>query len=182
MAADARVVAVSQDGLHRFSKVSAGSLRLIAGLGVEGDAHAGATVQHLSRVRVDPTQTNLRQVHLIHAELFDELAAKGFMIRPGDLGENLTTRGIDLLALPTGTRLAIGTETVIEVTGLRNPCVQIEGFKAGLLEHVVGRKADGTIERKCGVMAVVVTGGAIVPGDAILVALPSPPHRPLERV
>lgn len=147
-----------------------------------GDAHAGVAVQHLSRVSVDPTQANLRQVHLIHAELFDDLAAKGFVVAPGDLGENLTTRGIDMLGLPTGTRLTIGTEAEIEVTGLRNPCAQIEAFMPGLLAQVVQRRSDGSIERKCGVMAVVVAGGRIVPSDAITVTLPPQPHRPLEPV
>lgn len=182
MTLGACIVAVAQDGAHRFSKVSVASLDLIEGLGVAGDAHAGETVQHLSRVAVDPSQPNLRQVHLIHAELLDALAAKGFAVSPGDLGENLTTRGIDLLGLPAGTRLAIGAAAVVEVTGLRNPCAQIDRFMPGLLAEVVERLADGTIARKCGVMAVVIASGPIAPGDVIAVTLPPPPRRPLERV
>ena len=157
-------------------------IELIAGQGVAGDAHAGSTVQHLSRVAVDPTQPNLRQVHVIHAELLDALAANGFAVKLGDLGENLITRGIDLLVLPTDTRLAIGSEAVLRVTGLRNPCAQIERFMPGLLAQVVERQPDGVIVRKCGIMAVVEASGAIAPGDRIAVMLPPQPHRALEQV
>lgn len=173
---------VGRDAAHRFSKSGAMLIRLIAGEGVAGDAHRGVTVQHRSRVAADPTQPNLRQVHLIQGELFEELAARGFRVASGDLGENITTRGIDLLALPTGARLAIGTEAVIEITGLRNPCSQIEKFQSGLLAAVLDRAPDGGLIRKAGVMAIVVTGGDITPGDAITVTLPAEPHRPLERV
>ena len=173
------VTAVSSSGRHGFSKVNQPVVRLVAGLGVEGDAHAGRTVQHLSRVRRDPTQPNLRQVHLVHAELHDELAAAGFVVGPGDMGENLTTRGVDLLALPTGTRLRLGTAAVIEVTGLRNPCVQLDRFQDGLLGAVLDQDADGVVVRKAGVMAVVVTGGDVRPGDAVAWELPAEPHRPL---
>lgn len=182
MTVGASVLAVCRAGKHAFSKAPAGSIRLLPGLGVAGDAHAGETVQHLSRVRIDPTQPNLRQVHLIHAELLDALAARGFAVRPGDLGENLTTSGIDLLGLPRGTRLAIGAEAVVELTGLRNPCAQIEAFMPGLLAQVVERRPDGTIERKCGVMAVVECGGLISTGDRISIRLPSLPHHALQRV
>lgn len=177
-----RIVAVARDEGHRFSKPALPAIRLLAGLGVEGDAHCGETVKHRSRVRADPTQPNLRQVHLIHAELFDELARSGFSIRPGDMGENLTTRGIDLLGLPVGARLRLGGQAVIEVTGLRNPCTQIEAFRPGLLAAVLGRRADGTLVRKAGIMAIVRDGGVVRPGDAIEIALPAPPHRALERV
>ncbi|WP_406300631.1 MOSC domain-containing protein [Embleya sp. NBC_00888] len=158
------------------------SIRLLAGLGVEGDAHLGVTVQHRSRVAADPTQPNLRQVHLIHAELFEELAEAGFTVAAGELGENVTTRGVDLLGLPTGTLLRLGAEAVVEVTGLRNPCPQINAFQDGLLKAVVGRDEAGGIVRKAGIMAIVRTGGDIRPGDAIAVELPAPPHRALERV
>lgn len=178
----ASVVAVCQSGEHAFSKPIAVRIELIAGQGVAGDAHAGSTVQHLSRVAVDPTQPNLRQVHVIHAELLDALAANGFAVKLGDLGENLITRGIDLLVLPTDTRLAIGSEAVLRVTGLRNPCAQIERFMPGLLAQVVERQPDGVIVRKCGIMAVVEASGAIAPGDRIAVMLPPQPHRALERV
>ena len=176
------VTSVSRDGEHRFSKVTAESITLLAGLGVEGDAHAGVTVQHRSRVAADPTQPNLRQVHFMHEELFDELADAGFAVRPGQLGENVTTRGIDLLALPRGAVLRLGRDAAVEVTGLRNPCVQIDAFRPGLLKHVVHRDAGGALVRKGGIMGVVLTGGRVAPGDPIRVELPAPPHRPLEKV
>ncbi|HYF42232.1 MAG TPA: MOSC domain-containing protein, partial [Ramlibacter sp.] len=158
------------------------SIRLLAGLGVEGDAHLGATVKHRSRVARDPSQPNLRQVHLLHAELFDELVAAGFAVFPGDLGENLTTRGLDLLALPTGTRLRLGGCAVVELTGLRNPCSQIDRFQRGLMVAVLDRDAQGQLIRKAGVMAIVLEGGEVRAGDAIAVELPAPPHRPLAPV
>ncbi|MBY8882786.1 MOSC domain-containing protein [Actinacidiphila acidipaludis] len=176
------VVAVSRDTTHRFSKINQDTIRLLAGLGVEGDAHLGVTVQHLSRIAQDPTRPNLRQVHLIHAELFDELRPAGYTIAPGDLGENVTTRGIDLLALPVGTRLRLGPEAVVEVTGLRNPCLQIDRFRDGLLKRVVGRDEHGDIVRRCGIMSVVVRGGEVRPDDTVAVELPAAPHRPLETV
>lgn len=176
------VVAVSRDATHRFSKDNQDSVRLLAGLGVEGDAHLGVTVQHLSRVARDPTQPNLRQVHLIHAELFDELRDVGYDIHPGDLGENITTSGLALLDLPVGTRLRLGPDAVVEVTGLRNPCAQIDAFRGGLLKHVVGRDEAGAIVRKGGIMSIVIEGGVVRPGDTVDVELPAAPHRPLERV
>ncbi len=182
MTAHPRVVAVSRSGSHSFSKATVPVVRMLAGLGIEADAHAGVTVKHRSRVRRDPTQPNLRQVHLIHAELHDELADAGFPIAPGDLGENVTTRGIDLLALPTGTRLGLGPDAVVEITGLRNPCRQIDDFRTGLLARVVHRDAHGRIVRRAGVMGVVRAGGDVRPGDAITVTAPPPPHIPLDRV
>lgn len=179
--ADARVVAVACDGGHHFSKTLAPSIEIVAGLGVAGDAHSGVAVKHRSRVRVDPTQPNLRQVHLIQSELFDELATKGFRVAPADLGENIATRGIDLLALPRGAVLHIG-DAALEVTGLRNPCVQIEAFQPGLLAAVLDRGPQGALIRKAGVMTIVLTSGTVQPGDAIRVELPPLPHHPLERV
>ncbi|MFI6060734.1 MOSC domain-containing protein [Streptomyces sp. NPDC051286] len=176
------VTAVSRSEVYSFTKPNRQSLTLLTGLGVEGDVHAGATVKHRSRVAQDPTQPNLRQVHLIHEELFDELRAEGFEVAPGDLGENVTTRGVDLLALPVGTLLHLGDEAVVEVTGLRNPCLQIETFQAGLLKQVVGRDEAGNIVRKAGIMSIVRTGGVVRPGDPLTVELPAEPHRPLERV
>jgi MOSC domain-containing protein YiiM len=176
------VVAVSASGVHEFSKPVADSIDLLAGLGVVGDAHLGVTVQHRSRVARDPTQPNLRQVHLIHAELHAELRAAGFAVSPGDLGENVTTRGLDLLGLPRGTRLHLGTGAVVEVTGLRNPCRQIDGLQSGLLKQVLGRDADGGLVRKAGIMGVVLRGGVVRPGDAIRADLPGPPHQPLAPV
>lgn len=175
----ARIVALARDGAHNFSKPPAERLQLIAGLGVEGDAHAGATVRHRSRVAKDPSQPNLRQVHLIHAELFDELAGKGFAVSAGQLGENITTQGIDLLELSAGTRLQLGAEAVIEVTGLRNPCHQINGIAPGLMEAVLDRAPEGSLIRKCGVMAVVITGGVIAVGDQIDLAHVPDRHVPL---
>ena len=176
------VVAVSRDTTHRFSKTNQDSIRLLAGLGVEGDAHLGVTVQHLSRIAQDPTRPNLRQVHLIQAELFDELRPAGYAVTPGDLGENVTTRGVDLLALPVGTRLRLGPDAVVEVTGLRNPCLQIDRFRDGLLKQVVGRDEHGAVVRRCGVMSVVAEGGDVRPDDTVAVELPAGPHRPLEMV
>jgi MOSC domain-containing protein YiiM len=176
------VTAVSSDTGHRFSKPNRSSIRLLAGLGVEGDAHLGVTVQHLSRIAQDPTQPNLRQVHLIQAELFDELSDAGYTVAPGDLGENVTTRGIDLLGLPVGTRLELGSEAVVEITGLRNPCAQIDRFRSGLLKQVVGRDESGAVVRRAGVMAVVLTAGTLSAGDPVTAVLPATPHRPLERV
>ena len=152
--ATAQVVAVAQDGKHRFSKVLVPEIRILAGLGVEGDAHAGVLVQHRSRVAADPTQPNLRQVPLLHAELFAELRGRGLDVRPGDMGENVTTQGVDLLGLPRGTLLRLGTRVVLELTGLRNPCAQIERFLPGLLAAVLGRGPDGELVRKAGVMTV----------------------------
>ncbi|MFH8836929.1 MOSC domain-containing protein [Streptomyces sp. NPDC017868] len=178
----ATVTTVSSNGTYSFTKPNRESITLLAGLGVEGDVHAGVTVKHRSRVAQDPTQPNLRQVHLIQAELFDDVAGAGFEVAPGDLGENVTTRGIDLLALPTGTLLRLGAEAVVEVTGLRNPCAQIDDFRHGLLKQVVGRDENGEIVRKAGIMGVVLTGGEVRPGDPVRAELPTGPHRPLERV
>ncbi|MFG3280693.1 MOSC domain-containing protein [Streptomyces sp. NPDC048111] len=176
------VTAVSSNDEYSFTKPNRESITLLPGLGVAGDVHAGVTVKHRSRVAQDPTQPNLRQVHLIHQELFGEVAEHGFEVGPGQLGENVTTEGIDLLGLPTGTLLHIGPEAVIEVTGLRNPCLQIDGFQNGLLKQVVGRDAEGHVVRKAGIMSVVRVGGEIRPGDTIRAELPQAPHRPLERV
>jgi len=177
-----RVVAVSRSSAHGPPKQPVEAIRLVAGLGVEGDAHAGATVKHRSRVRRDPTQPNLRQLHLIHAELHDELLAAGFEVSPGRMGENVTTRGIDLLGLATGARLSLGAGAVVEVTGLRNPCTQLDGIQPGLMSAVLDRAPDGRLVRKAGVMAVVVAGGEVRPGDAIAVEPPPGPPRPLEPV
>jgi MOSC domain-containing protein YiiM len=176
------VTAVSRSPEHSFGKPNQERIRLLAGLGVEGDAHLGTTVQHLSRVARDPSQPNLRQVHLIHAELHDELRASGFTVAPGEMGENVTTRGVDLLGLPAGTRLHLGGEAVVEVTGLRNPCFQLDRFQPGLMAAVLDRDADGNLVRKAGVMAVVVAEGEVRPGDPVRVELPPEPHHPLAPV
>jgi MOSC domain-containing protein YiiM len=178
----ATVTAVSSNAEYSFTKPNRDGVTLLAGLGVEGDVHAGVTVKHRSRVAQDPTQPNLRQVHLIHEELFAEVAAEGFDVAPGELGENITTRGVDLLGLPVGTLLKVGDEAVLEVTGLRNPCLQIDAFRKGLLKQVVGRDESGGLVLKAGIMSVVRQGGVVRPGDLIGVELPSGPHRPLERV
>ncbi|MFE2578748.1 MOSC domain-containing protein [Streptomyces sp. NPDC059378] len=177
-----RVTAVSSNGEYSFTKPNRDSVRLLAGLGVEGDVHAGVTVRHRSRVAQNPTLPNLRQVHLIHEELFAEVGAEGFKVAPGELGENITTRGIDLLGLPVGTLLRIGDSAVLEVTGLRNPCLQIDNFQDGLLKQVVGRNEAGNVVRKAGIMSIVREGGMVRPGDTIEVELPRGPHRPLDRV
>lgn len=177
-----RVVAVSLSGTHRFSKQPTEVVRLVEGHGVEGDAHAGATVQHLSRVRRDPSQPNLRQVHLIAGELLDELAGLGHPVEPGLLGENVTTRGVDLLRLPTGSVLRLGSDAEVEVTGLRNPCAQIDRFSPGLLAEVLGRDAAGEVVRRAGVMGVVRRSGDVRVGDPLTVVLPAEPHAALAPV
>lgn len=176
------VVAVSRSPSHTMSKPNAPGILLVVGLGVDGDAHQGATVKHRSRVARDPTVPNRRQVHLIHAELLDELRAAGFVLAPGEMGENVTTRGVDLLGLPEGTRLRLGAAAVVEITGLRNPCRQLNGLRPGLMAATLGRDADGNLVRKAGVMAVVVAGGEVRPGDAIGIDPPALPHRRLEAV
>jgi MOSC domain len=176
------VVSVSQCGTHRFSKPPRMWIRLLAGLGVEGDAHLGTTVKHRSRVAKDPTQPNLRQVHLVHVELLAELEAAGFVVGPGDIGENVLTRGVDLLALPTDTVLRIGEAASVRVTGLRNPCVQLDRFRPGLMKATLDRDAAGGLVRKAGVMAVVLTSGEVRPGDRIEVAFPAGAYRRLQPV
>ncbi|MFI7504950.1 MOSC domain-containing protein [Streptomyces sp. NPDC049687] len=176
------VSAVSRKGTYSFTKPNRDSITLVAGLGVEGDVHAGVTVKHRFRMERDPTQPNLRQVHLMHEELFEELRAAGFEVGAGQLGENVTTRGLDLLGLPVRARLRLGADAVVEVTGLRNPCAQIDRFRKGLLKQVVGRDADGRPVFRSGIMSVVLSGGVVRPGDPITVELPDGPHRPLEVV
>ncbi len=176
------VIAVSRSATHTFGKQVQDNIRLLAGLGVEGDAHLGTTVQHLSRVAADPSQPNLRQVHLIHSELHDELKAAGFSLSAGQMGENITTQGVNLLALPVGTILSIGSEAVIEITGLRNPCYQLDDFQPGLMAAVIARDAQGRLIRKSGIMGIIRTGGEIRAGDRIHVDLPPPPHQALDRV
>ncbi|MGA5069345.1 MOSC domain-containing protein [Streptomyces exfoliatus] len=178
-----RVTAVSRNETYVFSKPNRESITLLAGLGVEGDVHAGATIRHQFRMTYEPGLPNLRQVHLMHEELFDELALKGFDVSAGQLGENITTRGVDLLGLPTGALLHLGEQAVVEVTGLRNPCAKINDFRAGLLGQVFSLDRDsGEFTFKSGVMAVVRRGGPVRPHDPVQVELPPPPHRPLERV
>ena len=176
------VRAGSRSPSHTMSTPNESSIRLLAGLGVEGDAHMGETVKHRSRVAKDPTQPNLRQVHLIHSELMDELRGSGFVLAPGQMGENLTTQGVELLALPTGTRLHVGTTAVVRITGLRNPCGQLNGISPGLMNALVFRGEDGKLVRKAGIMGVVIVGGEVRAGDPIRVERPEPPYQPLEPV
>lgn len=174
-----RIVAVCAARGHHFSKPTLLSIRLLPGLGVEGDAHSGETVKHRSRVRKDPFAPNLRQVHLIHRELFDEVGAQGFDVKAGDLGENIATEGIDLLRLSAGTKLHLGDAAIVEVTGLRNPCVQIDTFQKGLLKATLDKDAAGGLVRKAGIMSVVLVGGDVRPGDTIRAEAPDGPLRPL---
>ncbi len=176
------VTAVSRSATHTMSKPNQERITLLAGLGVEGDAHQGVTVKHRSRVAKDPTVPNLRQVHLIHAELHDELAGAGFTIAPGQMGENITTRGLDLLGLPTGAKLHLGESAVVEITGLRNPCAQLDGIQPGLMKATLDRDVDGNLIRKAGVMGIVLAGGEVRTGDPIRVELPPEPHQILAPV
>ena len=175
------VAAVATNATHSFGKSLRSEIRLLAGLGVEGDAHLGVTVQHVARIATNPGQPNLRQVHLLHAELFDELRGIGFHVAAGELGENITTQGIDLLTLPRGSLLKIGSDAVIEVAGLRHPCQQLDDFRPGLMRTLL-RSSDGRLTSIAGIMAVVRTGGRVRPSDAIQVEFPPPPHYRLERV
>jgi MOSC domain-containing protein YiiM len=177
----ASVIALHRSPIHAFSKQAEARLRMLTGLGVEGDAHCGATVKHRSRVAADPAQPNLRQVHLMPAEMIDEINARGFAIKPGDVGENITTSGVDLLGLPRHARLHIGA-SILSITGLRNPCSQLDNFAPGLTQAFLGRAADGALLRKAGVMAIVLEGGLVAVGDGIEVELPRWPHLALERV
>lgn len=176
------VLSVSKHASHTFSKQTASSIKLIAGEGVEGDAHRGTTVKHRSRVKVDPTQPNLRQVHLIHGELIEQLQQQGFDVQPGTLGENITTQGLDLLSLPTDTELQIGEQVRLKITGLRNPCKQLDNYQMGLTKAVLDRDSEGRLIRKAGIMAIVLQGGDVQPGSPIVVNLPPEPHHPLEKV
>jgi hypothetical protein len=176
------VVAVSCSETHTFSKPNQTVIKLIEGIGVEGDAHSGTTVKHRFLVKQDATRPNIRQVHLIHQELLDDLNAKGYSVDPGQLGENITTKGINLLDLPTGTRLMIGSDVIVEVTALRNPCKQIDEFQKGLLKAVLYKNEDGVLVRKTGVMGIVIKGGDVLPGDVITVNLPPEPHDSLAYV
>ena len=176
------VTAVSRSATHTMTKPNQEQVRLLTGLGVEGDAHLGVTVKHRSRVARDPSQPNLRQVHLVHEELHDELRAAGFEVTPGYMGENVTTRGIDLLDLPTGTRLHLGSSAVVEITGLRNPCAQLDRLQQGLMAANLDRDADGNLIRKAGIMGIVLADGDVRPGDAIEIELPPEPHQPLQAV
>jgi MOSC domain-containing protein YiiM len=176
------VAAVARSEEHTMSKPVRESILLVAGLGVEGDAHQGVRVKHRSRVRRDPTAPNLRQVHLIHEELLDELAARGFALSPGQLGENVTTRGVDLLGLPAGTRLHLGATAVVELTGLRNPCSQLDGIQEGLMAATLDRDDEGGLVPKAGVMGIAVANGEVRAGDSIRVEPPSEPHLALQPV
>ncbi len=176
------VVAVHRNARHEFSKTSEHEIRLLTGIGVEGDAHAGKTVKHRSRVAQDPTQPNLRQVHLIHAELMDELNERGFRVGPGDMGENITTRNIELLTLSRGTLLHVGAQAILEVTGLRNPCAQLNNFQEGLMQAVLDRDEKGNLIRKAGIMTIVKQGGPVAPNDPVRIEPPAGPFTALDRV
>ncbi len=177
------MTAVSVSPGHTMTKPNAGAIRLLAGLGVEGDAHSGTTVKHRSHVRRDPTKANLRQVHLIHSELHAELAEQGFAgLQPGQMGENVTTSGVDLLGLPVGTKLHLGDAAIVEVTGLRNPCAQLDGIQPGLMKATLDRDADGEVVMKSGIMGVVLAEGVVRPGDPIGVELPPAPHVRMQKV
>lgn len=182
MSETGKVTAVAAQKHHALSKPAVNRIKLLKGLGVEGDAHMGETVKHRSRVAKDPTQPNLRQVHLIHAELHDELHDKDFDVKPGTMGENITTRGIDVLELPRGTRLHIGETAIVEVTGLRNPCYQLDGHQDGLMKASLDKDENGALIRKAGIMGIVIADGSVAAGDTIRAELPPEPHEKLKQV
>ncbi len=173
-------VSLSED--HNFSKKTCSRITLLKGLGVEGDAHCGAKVQHRSRVAKNPDQPNLRQIHLLQSEILDELKGLGFSVQPGEMGENITTAGIDLISLPTNARIKIGNSAVIEIKGLRNPCSQINDFKKGLMNQFLAKDQTGNAVYKAGVMGIVLEGGEIARGDKISVSMPDGPHIKLQLV
>ena len=176
----ARVLALSLSPTHTFSKSPQQRLKLVAEHGVEGDAHFGVTVKHRSRVAKNPDAPNLRQVHLIHQEMLDRVASSGLDLKPGDIGENILTAGVDLLALSRGARLQMGSAEV-EVTGLRNPCLQLDNFKPGLRRAFLQKRANGEIIRLAGVMAIVAKTGEVSLDDLSKVTSPTT-HTPLEVV
>ena len=182
MGMDGTVVAVSRSDSHSFSKQNQESIELVAAYGIEGDVHAGATIKHRSRLAKEGDQPNIRQVHLLHTEIFEELKEQGYEVLPGELGENITTKGLDILAMPKGTRLHIGSSAIVELTGLRNPCGQIDDFQKGLKDALLDHDAEGNLIRKSGVMSIVIASGDVVPGDPIRVELPPLPHERMERV
>jgi MOSC domain-containing protein YiiM len=173
------VKSVSKSLSHTFSKNVVGQIKLIEGLGVEDDVHLGKTVKHQYLAKKYPTSANLRQVHLIHYELIEELNENGFSVSDGDLGENITTIGIDLLNLPTDTILKIGNEAVVKITGLRNPCVQLDMFQKGLLKAVIEKDENGNVIRKCGIMGIVIKSGIVRIDDAIEIIFPQKPFKKL---
>lgn len=177
-----KIVSVNLSPTHTFSKYQTESIHLLKGLGVEGDAHCGVLMKHRSRLKIKPIPPNLRQVHLIHCELFSELQPKGYEVTPGLIGENITTAGIDLLGLPRHTKLRLGDSAIIEVTGLRNPCNQLDNLQPGLRKAVLDKDAEGNLIRKSGIMAIVLKGGIVNTGDLIEVELPKAPFIKLERV
>lgn len=179
---NSKVIAVSKSKKHTFSKLNTDYINLIEGIGVEGDAHAGKTIKHIFLAKKDASKPNIRQVHLIQAELFNELNEQGFSVGPGELGENITTQGVDLLHLPVGSKLHIGKTAVVELTALRNPCIQINDFQKGLLKAVVSRDENGNLIRKVGVMGIVLAGGIVKQNDDIKTQLPEEPHKPLEYI
>jgi MOSC domain-containing protein YiiM len=180
--AEPTVIAVCSKETHGVRKLQRAAVKLVVNHGVEGDYHAGALVRHRSRVARDPQQPNLRQVHLMHAELFDELSAIGIDVAPGDMGENITTRGLPILDLTPGTRLHLGDSAIVEITGCRNPCAQLNDIDQRLLAQVAQKAADGSIIRKAGIMGIVIVGGVVRPGDAIRVEAPANTSARLEPV
>jgi MOSC domain-containing protein YiiM len=176
---EGKVVAVCAAPKHRFSKTPCLSIALVAGLGVEGDAHFGSLVRHRYLARRNPRAPNIRQVHLIPVELFDELQAVGYDVAPGDLGENIVTAGLDLESLPLDTELRI-CSAAVRLTGLRTPCVLIDRFSAGLKTRLV---ADGPGPPfRAGVMGVVTVGGVVLPGDRIRTVFPAAPRLELPSI
>jgi MOSC domain-containing protein YiiM len=171
------VVAVASKEKHEFSKRTRHAITLVEDHGVEGDVHAGRVIQHRYLAKKMPVMPNNRQVHLIASELFTELGLSGFNVSPGELGENITTAGLDLTNLPLGTRLRLGSSAVVEITGLRTPCSLIDRFQKGLKRAMIMKHEQPRF--RCGVLGVAKATGKIAPGDPIIVELPSFSLQPL---
>jgi MOSC domain-containing protein YiiM len=175
---ESSVVAVHRKEEYGVFKEIQESVHLVKGFGVQGDAHMGTLVQHRYNKKQNPNQPNLRQVHLIQAELFDDLKELGLIVKPGEMGENITTRNIDIINLPLDTKLHLGDSAILQLTGLREPCGQLNTVQKGLKNAVL----DESGKSRVGVMSVVLRGGAVKADDLIRVELPSEPHQDLQPV
>ncbi|SRR6266446_5986019 len=166
-----RVIAVCCNPEPDLPKPVVDAVHLIENWGVEGDYHAGSLVRHRYLAKKDPTRPNMRQVLLMDAAVFAELAQNDIHIGPGMMGENITIEGMAMMQLAVGTRLAIGS-AIVEVTERRSPCYQLNGIDPRLLK-AVARKQDGQAIFKAGIMAQILQGGWVRAGDLVKVLSPA---------